>query len=62
MIGVELVSGAEKAKYYCNKLLEQGIICEKARDSVVRFSPPLNITREEINWAMEKIQRVFLKI
>lgn len=62
MIGVELVAGAEKAKYYCNKLLEQGIICEKARDSVVRFSPPLNITREEINWAMEKIQRVFLKI
>ncbi len=59
MIGVELVPGAEKAKYYCRKLLEEGIICEKARDNTVRFSPPLIINQSEIDLAMQRISRVF---
>lgn len=61
MVGVELVPGVEKAKYYCRKLLELGVICEKARDNVIRFSPPLIITRADIDWAMERIEKVFRK-
>lgn len=59
MVGIKLSPKANEPKYYCHKLLDEGIICEKAGTDVVRFSPPLNITREEISMAIEKISKVF---
>ena len=54
-IGVELNS---KARPYCEVLKEEGILCKETHDRVIRFAPPLVITREEIDWAFERIKRV----
>jgi ornithine--oxo-acid transaminase len=61
MVGIELVPGAPKSKHFIGKLLEEGIICEKSGHDkdVIRFTPPLNIAREEINWALTRIGKVF---
>lgn len=54
-IGVELT---EAARPYCEQLKEAGLLCKETHDTVIRFAPPLIITKEEIDWAIEKIQNV----
>ncbi|MFL6557143.1 MAG: ornithine--oxo-acid transaminase, partial [Bacillus sp. (in: firmicutes)] len=54
-IGVELT---EAARPYCERLKDEGLLCKETHDTVIRFAPPLTITKEEIDWAFEKIQTV----
>ncbi len=54
-IGVELNS---LARPYCEALKEQGILCKETHERVIRFAPPLVITREEIDWAFDRIRKV----
>jgi ornithine--oxo-acid transaminase len=54
-IGVEL---NEAARPYCEQLKEEGLLCKETHDTVIRFAPPLTITKEEIDWAFEKIKTV----
>ena len=54
MIGVELVP---EARPVVLKLAEQGLIGIVAGTNVVRFLPPLNITRADVDEAMEKLGR-----
>jgi ornithine--oxo-acid transaminase len=57
-IGIEL-NGA--ARPYCEALKQQGILCKETHDRVIRIAPPLIITREEIDWAFERIRKVIEK-
>jgi ornithine--oxo-acid transaminase len=57
-IGMEL---NEAARPYCEELKELGLLCKETHDTVIRFAPPLVITKEELDWAIEKIQKVFNK-
>lgn len=57
-IGIEL---NEAARPYCEELKELGLLCKETHDTVIRFAPPLVITKEELDWAIEKIQKVFNK-
>ena len=54
-IGMEL---AVDARSYCEKLKDEGILCKETHDKVIRFAPPLTITREELDWAIERIKKV----
>jgi ornithine--oxo-acid transaminase len=54
-IGIELHS---PARPYCEALKEEGILCKETHDKVIRIAPPLVITREEIDWAFERIRRL----
>lgn len=56
-IGVELT---EAARPYCEKLKDLGILCKETHETVIRFAPPLIITKAEIDIAIEKINQVFL--
>ncbi len=57
-IGVEM-KGA--ARPYCEALKAEGVLCKETHDHVIRIAPPLVITREEIDWAFEKIKKVIEK-
>jgi ornithine--oxo-acid transaminase len=54
-IGIELKG---KARPYCEALKELGILCKETHDHVIRIAPPLTITRDEIDWAFERIKKV----
>ena len=58
-IGVEL---NRLARPFCEELKETGILCKETHDFVIRLAPPLVITREEIDWAVERIARVIKKL
>jgi ornithine--oxo-acid transaminase len=49
-----------KARPYCEQLMKEGILCKETHENVIRFAPPLVITKEEIDWAFERIERVVL--
>lgn len=55
-IGVEL---NVPARSFCEQLKDLGLLCKETHDFVIRFAPPLIITKEEIDWALEKIRAVF---
>ncbi|MCA0992723.1 ornithine--oxo-acid transaminase [Pseudalkalibacillus hwajinpoensis] len=57
-IGVELT---EPARLYCEKLKEEGLLCKETHDTVIRFAPPLIISKEDLDWAIAKIVNVLSK-
>lgn len=59
MIGVELNEKAGGARRFCKALMEQGILCKDTHENVIRFTPPLTVKREELDWAFERISHVF---
>jgi ornithine--oxo-acid transaminase len=54
-IGLEL---DERARPYCESLMEKGLLCKETHDNVIRFAPPLVITREELDWAFDRVREV----
>jgi ornithine--oxo-acid transaminase len=47
------------AKKICLSLMDEGILAKETHETIIRFAPPLTITKEEIDWAIEKIIKVF---
>jgi len=58
LIGVELLPEAGGARRFCEDLKTKGLLCKETHKNVIRFSPPLVITKEEIDWAMDRIEPV----
>ncbi len=58
LIGVEVKESSGTARPFCEKLMELGILAKETHHQVIRFAPPLTITREEIDWALERIEKV----
>ena len=55
LIGVELNA---KARPYAQALLEHGLLAKETHETALRFAPPLVITKDEIDWALERIKTV----
>ncbi|SFJ10111.1 ornithine--oxo-acid transaminase [Thermoflavimicrobium dichotomicum] len=54
-IGMELY---EKARPYCEQLMKEGLLCKETHETTIRFAPPLTITKEELDLALEKVRKV----
>ncbi|MBI4716516.1 MAG: ornithine--oxo-acid transaminase [Planctomycetes bacterium] len=57
-VGLEFKTSAGKARPYCERLMQEGMLCKDTHEQVMRLAPPLVITRDEIDWAVERLQRV----
>lgn len=58
-IGVEVDPAQASARQVCDRLMARGILSKDTHGTVVRFAPPLTITREQIDWALQRIRHVF---
>ncbi|WP_128893974.1 ornithine--oxo-acid transaminase [Longirhabdus pacifica] len=54
-IGVEMHT---PARPYCEQLKQKGLLCKETHENTIRFAPPLTITKEEIDWALQHIKQV----
>ncbi|MFC4769253.1 ornithine--oxo-acid transaminase [Effusibacillus consociatus] len=54
-IGVELNT---KARPYCERLKEMGLLCKETHETTIRFAPPLVIQKPDLDWALERIRQV----
>ena len=57
-IGVEIDPAVGSARQICERLMDRGLLSKETHETVVRLAPPLVITREEIDWAVEQIREV----
>jgi ornithine--oxo-acid transaminase len=60
MIGVELKPEAGGARRFCEALQAKAILAKETHVNTIRFAPPLIITEEDIDWAIERIRPVLL--
>ena len=58
LVGLEINPAYATARAVCEALMKQGMLCKETHDTVVRFAPPLIISKEEIDWAVERIELV----
>lgn len=61
LIGVVLNPQARGARRFCEKLMEKGILAKETHENVIRFAPPLIITKEILDWALPIIREVLLQ-
>lgn len=57
-IGVEF---NHPVRSFCEELKEVGVLCKETHENTIRFAPPLVITKENIDWALERIYKVLNK-
>ena len=53
--GVELVPDAVPARAHCERLLERGVLAKDTHETTIRLAPPLVISEEDLDWALERI-------
>lgn len=56
LIAIELTG---PARPYCERLKDLGLLCKETHEHVIRIAPPLVISREEVEWAVDRIGQVF---
>jgi len=58
MLAVELVPEAGGARKYCEALKERGILAKDTHGDTIRIAPPLVITADQVDWAVEQFAGV----
>jgi ornithine--oxo-acid transaminase len=53
--GIQLAPEARPAKRTAERMLEEGVLAKDTQETTIRLAPPLVITREELDWALERI-------
>jgi ornithine--oxo-acid transaminase len=54
--GVELKPDAGGARKYCYALKDRGMLCKDTHVNTIRLAPPLVITKEQIDWAVDQLE------
>jgi ornithine--oxo-acid transaminase len=55
MLAVELHPEAGDARRYCEALQSRGILAKDTHQHTIRIAPPLVITSDQVDWALEGI-------
>jgi len=58
LIGVDIRPESGPARGFCEKLMGLGVLAKETHGTVIRFAPPLIITKSDIDWALERIAQV----
>ena len=58
MIALEFHPEVGGARQYSEALREAGLLCKETHINTLRFAPPLVIKRDEIDWALETVDKV----
>ncbi len=57
-IGIEIDPALGSARQICEALMARGLLSKETHETVVRLAPPLTISKDEIDWAMDQIRAV----
>lgn len=62
MLAIEFHPVVGGARQFSETLKVEGILCKETHEDTLRFAPPLIITRDQVDWALERIQRVLTRV
>jgi len=57
-VGIEFHKSAGVARKYCEQLMQMGMLCKDTHEQTMRLAPPLVITKDELDWALERLEKV----
>ncbi|SFJ59467.1 ornithine--oxo-acid transaminase [Bosea sp. OK403] len=58
-VGVEIDPSVASAKALVKTLAGAGVLTKETHETVIRFAPPLTITRAELDWGLARCEAVF---
>jgi len=58
MLAIEFHPEVGGARQFSETLMGEGILCKETHEDTIRFAPPLVITRDQVDWALERIDKV----
>ena len=58
MIGIDIDPAAGTAKDFCKKIKYAGVLCKDTRMQTIRLAPPLTISRQDLDLALDRIIKV----
>lgn len=58
LIGIELTPTAQTARFYCERLVEAGVLTIEANDRVMRLTPPLMISESDLDLGLSRVEQV----
>ena len=61
MLAVELHPEAGAARRYCEALQTRGILAKDTHEHTIRIAPPLVVTSDQVDWALERIGATLLQ-
>lgn len=50
------------ARPFCEALMAEGILCKETHENVIRFAPPLVVTKRDLNMVLRRVEKVFKKL
>ena len=56
--GVDIDPAAGGGKAVCLRLAERGLLVKDTHGDTLRFAPPLVVTADEVDWAVEQLAQV----
>lgn len=59
-IGIVLKKEANGARRFCEAMMGKGVLAKETHWNIIRLAPPLVITKEEIDWELERIEQVLM--
>ncbi len=57
-IGIDFHPSAGKARDFCERLMDDGMLCKDTHEQTMRLAPPLCITKDEVDWALTRLGKV----
>ena len=57
-VGIEIDPALGSAREVCERLMIRGLLSKETHEIVVRLAPPLIVTREQLDWAVDQIREV----
>ncbi|WP_405231600.1 ornithine--oxo-acid transaminase [Lentisalinibacter salinarum] len=57
-VGLEIDPDKGSARDVVERLMQKGVLSKETHETVVRLAPPLSITREQLQWALARIEEV----
>jgi len=61
-VGVEIDPRFASARTVCERLLAKGVLSKETHGTVVRLAPPLVIAREDLDWALDRLEEVVREV
>lgn len=61
-VGLEIDPEQGSAREVCERLMARGVLSKETHETVVRLAPPLSIGREELEWAVSRIEEVLIEM
>jgi len=56
--GIDIKPEAGPARPYCYALKDRGMLCKDTHVQTIRLAPPLVITKDQIDWAVDQLEAV----